>query len=212
MLGVNISRIQNATIQAFSTPIVQITITPSETPTVTPNKPTTTPAPTVKPTSTPIPIPTLFPTTIQKMYTAEKIDDTTWKVDDVPNDSHMASPQEIVNALNVYRANHGMGSLTVDSFLSTYAQGRADKFANSGLDGHADFRAFMDNDGFSKAGFNSLGENSAILSGPMSGDRIINQIFGADPSHDSNQLDSWTHVGVGVNGYAVNVNFGRGKR
>lgn len=213
VLGVNISRIQQATAQALSTPILELTITPSQTPTSTPNTPTPTPVPTEVPTSTPKPPqPTIIPTIIQKVYTAEKIDDTTWRVDNVQTDTHMASPQEIVNALNSYRASHGRGSLTVDEFLSSYAKGRADKFASSGLDGHADFRSFMDNDGFSQAGFNALGENSAVVSGPMSGEKLVNQIFGADPAHDSNQLDSWTHVGVGVNGNAINVNFGRGKR
>ena len=70
----------------------------------------------------------------------------------------------------------------------------------------------MDNGGFDKAGFNSLGENSAYLSGPMNADKIVRSIFGADGSHDGNQLDNWTHVGVGVNGNAINVNFGKNKK
>lgn len=70
----------------------------------------------------------------------------------------------------------------------------------------------MDNGGFDITGFNSLGENSAMIGGPMSGDKIVKNIFGADESHDGNQLDNWTHVGVGVNGLAINVNFGKNKK
>jgi hypothetical protein len=70
----------------------------------------------------------------------------------------------------------------------------------------------MNNGGFDKSGFNGLGENSAYLSGPMNGDRIIHEIFGADPSHDGNQLEGWSHVGVGVKGNAVNVNFGKNRK
>lgn len=210
-LGANFSKIQSATAQALSTPVVSITSIP--TPTFTPTA-TSTPIPTATPTNTP-PKQEFTPTphTINpSQYTAQQLNDTTWRVDNVPTDDTMASAQDIINALNSYRGSHGRGSLTVDGFLQSYAQGRADKFAISGLDGHADFQGFMNNDGFSQAGFNSLGENSAVVSGPMNGEKIIRQIFGADPSHDSNQLDSWTHVGVGVNGNAINVNFGRGKR
>jgi uncharacterized protein YkwD len=211
-LGANISFVKKSTVQAFTKPLVEITeVPPSQTPTITPS-PTSLPevAPTKKPvapTNTPTP-----PPTNPNQYTAQKIDDTTWRIDNVITDGSMASPQDIVNALNSYRGSHGRGNLQVDGFLSSYAQGRADKFAVSGLDGHADFQGFMNNDGFSQAGFNSLGENSAVISGPMNGDKIVRQIFGADPAHDGNQLDTWTHVGVGVNGNAINVNFGRGKR
>ena len=196
-------------------PVVEITIPPS-------------PTPTMEPTNTPTPVPTKEPDPTKAIkrttttptpninsaqYTAEKINDVTWRVKDVTNDDKMASPQDIVNALNSYRGSRGLSNLTVDPFLSSYAQERANKFAANGtLDSHSDFQSFMDNGGFDKAGFNSLGENSAYISGPMNGEKIVRSIFGADPSHDGNQLDNWTHVGVGVNGVAVNVNFGKGKR
>lgn len=183
---------------------------------------TLTPTPTVTPTSTPIPTatpmlrPTPTPSTPsnQSQYTAQKINDVTWRVSNVSNDNTMASPQEIYNALNSYRTNHGLSSLSWDVGLASYAQSRADLFTGRGsLDSHAGFNEFMKNDGFSKVGFNGLGENSAYLSGPMNGDHIIRNIFGADSSHDGNQLDpSWTNVGVGVNGVAVNVNFGKNKK
>ncbi len=214
VLGANISRVQNTARTALASPIVEITVMPTKEPTVTPTAPPT-PIPTLIPTNTPV-LPTFTPTPNAinpDQYTAEKLNDNTWRVKDVSNDDRMATADEIVNALNSYRGANGRGSLSVDPFLSNYATERANLFSgNGGLDSHAGFRSFMDNGGFDKAGFNSLGENSAFVSGPMNGEKIIKQIFGADPSHDSNQLDSWTHVGVGVNGNAVNVNFGRGKR
>lgn len=195
-------------------PVVEITIA-------------ATPTPTVLPTSSPTPVPTTTPTKAPKrvlaatptpninpsQYTAEKINDVTWRVKNVANDDSMASAQDIVNALNSYRGSHGLPSLSVDANLSSFAQDRANHFASRGsLDSHAGFQSYMDNGGFEKSGFNSLGENSAFISGPMGGEKIIKNIFGADPSHDGNQLDNWTHVGVGVNGNAINVNFGKNKR
>jgi len=191
--------------------------------------PTATPSPTSTPTPSPTPTPKPFPTNTPtptntpagqspqggaKNYSAEKISDTTYKVHNVTNDSSMASAQDIFNALNSYRASHGVGSLSWDSKLADLASSRANTFASRGsLDGHAGFRDFMNNGGFDKAGFNGLGENSAFLSGPMNGDRIINEIFGADGDHDGNQLNgAWTHAAIGVNGNAINVNFGKNKQ
>lgn len=190
-------------------PIAKSLPTPTPNPTDTP-----TPIPTNTPTPKPQPTATLTPTNTPKNYSAEKISDTTYKVHNVANDSSMASAQDIFNALNTYRAAHGVGGLSWDSKLADLASSRANTFASRGsLDGHAGFRDFMNNGGFDKAGFNGLGENSAFLSGPMNGDRIIREIFGADGDHDGNQLNgAWTHAAVGVNGNAINVNFGKNKQ
>lgn len=198
--------------KALISPVVEITLAPSTTPIPT-NTPT--PVPTIIPTKTQrrISTPTSSPSINPSQYTAEKLNDVTWRVKDVANDDKMASANDIVNALNSYRGERGMPSLSVDSNLSSYAQERANLFSGNGsLDSHAGFQNYMDNGGFDKAGFNSLGENSAYLSGPMNADKIVRSIFGADGSHDGNQLDNWTHVGVGVNGNAINVNFGKNKK
>lgn len=196
--------------QAVVSPVIEITLAP---PTETPI-PTLTATPTPKPTNTPTSTPNPPAATINpSKYTAEKIGDTTWRVTNVKNDSSMASANDVVNALNSYRSEHGRGQLTVDLNLSTFAQERSSHFNSRGdLDSHAGFRDYMNNGGFEKSGFNSLGENSAKLSGPMSGERIVKEIFGADSEHDGNQLDNWTHVGVGINGNFINVNFGKNKR
>lgn len=199
-----------------SNDIITVTIKiPSIYPSATPTK---TPVPTKKPfiqsSTKPInsPTPTKFAT--NKNYTAEKIGESTYRIDNVSNDDHMASVGDILNALNSYRGSNGAANLSWDDNLANLSRDRTNTFASKGgLDAHAGFRDFMNNDGFSKVGFNSLGENSAQLAGNMNGERIIKEIFGADAEHDGNQLDpSWTHVGISINGNFVNINFGKGKR
>lgn len=215
VLGVNIKNVEKRTI--LISPVVEITLAPTNTPVPTPT-PTDTPTPTPvrkKTVTTPIPTKSEIPQgSNSSQYTAQKINDVTWKVSNISNDDHMASPQELLNALNSYRGSHGVGNLAFDQKLGEYAQGRADLFSKNGsLDSHAGFQNYMNNGGFDLSGFNSLGENSAYLAGPMNADRIIRNIFGADGSHDGNQLDpSWTHVGIGVSGRAVNINFGKNKK
>jgi len=155
------------------------------------------------PTSAPEPTPT--PTIAE---------DTTKIITNVENDSTMADSNQIVEALNNYRKEHGAPVLQVETGLSNLAQERANKFATGGtLDGHAGFRDYMNNNGFETSGFNGLGENSAMLSGPMQADKIIKEIFGQSEAHNTSQLDSsWTHVGVAINGIFVNVNFGKNKK
>lgn len=188
--------------------------------------PTNTPTPTYTPTPTPTnaPLPTPTPTTSAQtqpqnsspnsQYTAEQIGETTFRIKNVKNDESMASAEDVLNALNSYRQSRGVGQLSWDSALADLSQSRVSTFASRGdLDSHAGFRDFMNNGGFAKAGFNGLGENSARLSGPMSGDRIIREIFGADAPHDTNQLNAeWTHAGAAISGNFVNINFGKGKR
>ena len=177
--------------------------------------PTITPEPTIAPTE--IPTPTLTPTPIPATPTPTQNtsnEDTTKTIENVENDNSMATANEIFSALNNYRNERGIGSLSWDDTLANFAQGRANTFAALGdLDGHAGFRSFMDNNGFEVSGFNGLGENSAQLSGPMGGDKIIREIYGASSSHNTSQLDpAWTHAGVSINGIYVNINFGKDKR
>lgn len=211
VLSAQISKAEKTT--TLISPVVEIIITPTNTPV-----PTPTPTPTLtkkKIFNTPTPTKSAIPqggNTSQ--YTAQKINDVTWKVSNLSNDDRMATPQELLNAINSYRGSHGIANLSWDQKLGDYAKGRADLFSSNGsLDSHAGFQNFMNNGGFDISGFNSLGENSAFLSGPMNAERIVKSIFGADASHDGNQLDaSWTHIGIGVNGRAVNINFGKNRR
>ncbi len=162
-------------------------------------------------------IPTATPTPLlqksQEWGKAVQIDEHTWTMQ-VKNDEKQGTPQEILQALNSYRQKHGKGSLSWDSSLANYAHSRANEFSQKGtLDGHKGFMDFMNNqDGFSKLGFSSLGENSSY-GYTLEGVHLIEWVYAADKPHDDNQLNSeWTHVGVGVVGVATNLVFGGKKR
>lgn len=167
-----------------------------------------------------IPTPTLIPTTSpaevksginQEWGKAKQIDQYTWTIQ-VKNDSRNATPREIFEALNAYRQKKGRGALAWDDKLAGFAQDRANFFTSQGkLDGHAGFREYMNQDGFSKLGFNSLGEN-ASFGYTLEGVHLIEWVYAGDKPHDDNQLSSeWSHVGVGVSGTATDLIFG-GKR
>ncbi len=174
------------------------------------------------PTITPTPLPTRVPTKPQiqepspsqkspdnlEWGVAKQIDEHTYTIK-VNYDSAMSNGHEILSALNVYIRNNGKGELSWDQRLADYAQQRADTFKSiSNTDSHAGFENFLNNeDGFGKLGFNRLGENS-YYGGQLTGTHLIEWVFAQSPGHNANQLDSWSHVGIGVNSNAVNLNFG----
>lgn len=133
----------------------------------------------------------------------------------IGSDERMATPSEMRDALNEYRRSHGKSELAWDEELATYAYTRAKYFyENQILDEHEGFRRFVNyEDGFEKLGFDSLGENSAYLSGgELMARTIIEQLFASDIYHDNNQLDAkWTHVGIGIENLAINIIFGGSK-
>lgn len=144
---------------------------------------------------------------------AHQIDEHTWTMK-IGQDDHMGTPQEIYAALNAYRQRNGRGALSWDQQLADYAQSRASTF--NGLhttDKHAGFNEFVTNqDGFSKLGFNGLGENSSY-GYLVIGVHLIEWVYAADAPHNDNQLSSnWTHVGVGVSGLGTDLIFGGNKR
>lgn len=133
----------------------------------------------------------------------------------IGSDERMATPSEVKDALNEYRQSHGKSALVWDDGLAEYAHTRAKYFyENQILDEHEGFRTFVNyENGFEKLGFDSLGENSAYLSGgELMARTIIEQLFASDIYHDNNQLDAkWTHVGIGIENLAINVIFGGSK-
>ena len=191
--------------------------------------PTNTPAPSKQPqlTYTPAPSPAQKPQNNneaepQIIYTdedaalpwgvAQKVDDVTYTIK-VGYDDEMASPQEILTALNQYRAVHEISNLVLDDKLVAYAQSRADYFISIGsTDKHQGFDEFLNNDdGFSQLGYRRLGENS-FFGGPLTGTHLIEWVFAQSPGHDANQLDPvWTHVGIGTTSSSVNLVFGSGQ-
>jgi uncharacterized protein YkwD len=143
---------------------------------------------------------------------ATQIDEHTWTMK-IQSDIRMATAEEILAALNTYRQGKGRGSLSWDDKLASYAQERAAFFVSNGkLDGHAGFQDYMNNDGFGKLGFSSLGENSSY-GYLLEGVHLIEWVYAGDAPHDNNQLNSeWSHVGIGVNGTATDLIFGGRKR
>lgn len=143
---------------------------------------------------------------------AKKIGEHTYTIK-LGQDDHMGTPQEVLEALNRYRAQHSRGQLQWDDKLAPYAQTRADSFkSRGGTDEHAGLNDYLDHqDGFVKLGFNQIGENS-YFGGPLNGVHIIEWLFASSAEHDANQLDSlWSHVGIGVTDTSVNLIFGAGK-
>lgn len=172
-------------------------------------------------TSSPTPTPTVvvaqpaYKQTIQSNNSnapwgiSQQIDQHTWTIR-VGQDSTMATPQDILTALNNYRNTKGRSSLSWSDNLGSYAQSRAEYFNQSGnIDEHKGFNDFLTNqDGFNKLGFSHLGENSSI-GYHLIGVHIIEWIYASDAEHDANQLDSsWSSVGIGVSGTATDLVFG----
>lgn len=139
---------------------------------------------------------------------AKQIGEHTWTIN-VGKDEKIGTAAEILQALNAYRQRHGVGSLSWDTNLGQFAQGRADMFQRNGTtDAHAGFTDYIHNqDGFRKAGFMALGENSSF-GYHVEGAHLIEWIYAADAPHNDNQLNAqWTHVGIGVAGTATDLVF-----
>ncbi len=167
--------------------------------------------------------PTSGPSIARKSATASTTPDEPWgvahKVDDVTYsikvgyDASMATPEEVFQALNAYRATKGSQALAWNDRLASYAQQRATYFDTiKGTDKHAGFNTYLnEQDGFNQLRFNRVGENS-FYGGPLSGTHVIEWVFSQSPGHNANQLDTgWTHVGIGTSPTAINVNFGSGE-
>jgi len=176
------------------------------------------PTPTSLPTLTPKPqiikkIPTPLPTdTPDPWGVAKQIGEHTWTMK-IGQDPVMATPTEILSALNEYRHRYGSQILTLDSKLAAYAQSRADYFYQvKDIDSHVGFNNFLEKeDGFNKLGYTYLGENISY-GYQLNGVHLIEWIYAGDEPHNKNQLDSkWDHVGIGVRGTATCLIFATGK-
>ena len=144
---------------------------------------------------------------------AQQVGEYTWTMK-VGQDPTMATPREILEALNIYRVRRGSQQLTWNENLAAFAQSRADFINSSGTtDEHKGFQDYLDNqDGFNKLGFSWLGENISI-GYRMNGVHLIEWIYAGDKPHDDNQVNNrWNYVGIGVRGTATALIFGTGKR
>lgn len=150
--------------------------------------------------------------TSEEWGVAKQIDEVTWEMK-VGQDQRIGTPQDIFEALNIYRQRHGSGTLAWDNNLADFAQSRA-AYLNSikGTDKHAGFNEYVKSeDNLRKLGFWGVGENSGY-GNRLSGTHLVEWIYAGDLPHNSNQLDpSWTHVGIGVEGLGVSFIFGKWK-
>jgi len=140
---------------------------------------------------------------------SKQVSDHTWTIK-VGEDTQMATPQEIYDALNSYRKVQGKNVLGWNSSLAEYAQSRADFFSKeNNLDGHAGFNEYFSNpENIKKTGFFRIGENSSI-GYKMTGVHLIEWVFASDAPHNDNQLNSvWNSVGIGVSGTGLDLIFG----
>ena len=150
------------------------------------------------------------PTSSAPWGVATQIDAHTWTMR-VGSDDRMATPKEILDALNSYRSTHGSGYLAWDDNLATFAKQRADYFNQiNGTDEHAGFNSYLDNpDNVRKLNFYTLGENSSY-GFKLLGVHLIEWLYAGDQAHNSNQLNpQWTHVGIGVSGTGTDLIFGK---
>jgi len=143
---------------------------------------------------------------------SRQIGEYTWTMK-IGEDPIMATPREILEALNDYRRVKGSQVLTWDQKLADYAQERAVYLdGRKNVDQHQGFNTFLkEEDGFNKLGFTMLGENISY-GYRLNGTHIIEWMYAGDKPHDDNQLDNrWNYVGIGVKGLATCVIFGTGK-
>lgn len=166
----------------------------------------------VQPTDKPKLIPKVTPDT-EPWGVSKQIGEYTWTMK-IANDPRMATPSEILMALNEYRQKQGSQILVLDNSLADYAQSRADYFfLVNKTDAHKGFIDYVENqDGYNKLGFNWLGENSSF-GYQVLGVHLIEWVFAGDKPHNDNQLaQRWDHVGIGVRGTAVDIIFATSKR
>ena len=181
----------------------------------------------IHPTSAPTP-PTNFSTSLRFPRTLPSpqptADSTPWgKAQQIDADTYtmkiqldptMATPQDVLSALNHYRATKGAQQLTWDNNLADFAQSRAVYLESThSTDNHQGFIDFLDNqNGYDKLGFTWLGENISY-GYRLEGVHLIEWIFAGDAPHDDNQLNNrWNYAGIGIKGTAVSIIFGTGKR
>lgn len=171
------------------------------------------PSPTITISPTPRKKPSPVPTTDPSPWgVAEQIGEHTWTMK-INMDPSMATPEEILSALNEYRRRYGSQALSFDSKLVAYAQSRVEYFNQiKNIDSHVGFNNFLEKEaGFDKLGFTYLGENISY-GYRLNGVHLIEWVYAGDEPHNKNQLDTkWDHVGIGVKGTATCLIFATGK-
>jgi len=123
----------------------------------------------------------------------------------------MATPREVFDALNDYRARMGSNRLEWDDRLAGYGTTRAKHFESiKGLDSHKGFNEYVQSyENRQKLGYDWLGENSSY-GYRVNGVHLIEWVYAGDKPHDDNQRSTnWTRVGVGIYGNSTDLIFAR---
>lgn len=142
--------------------------------------------------------------------TTEKVADHTYRTY-VGQDDKMGTPQEILDALNKYRQQHGQNTLSQDDKLCEIAKWRAEQQAKiNNLDGHKGLKDYLeDPKHWEYIDLQAVGEN-ASYGYILTGTHLIEWVFDADEEHRDNQLDpKWNRACAATNGSLVEVMFGR---
>jgi uncharacterized protein YkwD len=188
------------------------------------SSPSATPKPTIYPTITKSP-PSPRPKPSPSQSVSAKAGDTspwgvsqqigqhTWTLK-INLDPKMATPSEILSALNNYRPTYNSQPLTWNDKLAKFAQDRADYLASiKGTDDHKGFSDYLNNqDGFNQLGFTWLGENISY-GYRLEAVHLIEWVYAGDQPHNENQLNNrWNYVGIGVKDTATCIIFATGKK
>lgn len=129
----------------------------------------------------------------------------------VGNDPRMGTPEEILTALNAYRANHHRSQLQLEPKLCPLAQKRAQDQSNqSGLDSHKGLTEYMNSpNSWQELNVTGIGEN-ASFGYVLSGVHLVEWVFDADEEHRDNQLNpDWNLACAGVYRETVDILFGK---
>lgn len=148
----------------------------------------------------------IVPTQAPFDWSVEKVDDHITKIN-LPPDPRMSSVEELNIAMNDYRKAHNVQMVTRNDLLCDIAQKRAEEqLANGGLDGHAGFDKYGEN----QNEFYRMGE---VLFGgvqPQYGVHIVE--YGWDRSltghKEAIQDAGWNHGCGGIAGYYAVFIFG----
>lgn len=141
----------------------------------------------------------IVPTKTPFNWTVEKVDEHLTKIA-LPPDSRMSTADELFEAMNNYRIAHSVQILQKSDLLCSIAQNRAsEQVANGGLDGHAGFEKYAED----QQEFSTMGEVLFGGAQPQYGVHIVE--YGWDRSltghKEEIQNPSWQYGCGAVAGY-----------
>lgn len=149
----------------------------------------------------------ITPTPTPFQWTVEKVSEHETEMS-IPADPRMSTADELFDALNSYRQDHNIPAVQKDDLLCSIAQNRAnEQIANGGLDDHAGFNKYAQNQNeFSRMGEVLFGGNQ-----PEYGVHIVE--YGWDRSLTGHreviQDSGWGYGCSGIAGYYAVFVFGQ---